>query len=86
MTHFGLDPERFVRWMGGEYTGQLRDALSTQAAVKGHFSINDYEQIKRILLIRCPAQFNFKEPLSNKFEMIDQGNSKKFQRQHHSGL
>jgi hypothetical protein len=23
MAHFGLDPGRFVRWMGGEYTGQL---------------------------------------------------------------
>ncbi len=23
MVHFGLDPGRFVRWMGGEYTGQL---------------------------------------------------------------
>ncbi len=23
MAHFGLDPGRFVRWMGGDYTGQL---------------------------------------------------------------
>jgi hypothetical protein len=23
MAHFGLDPGRFVQWMGGEYTGQL---------------------------------------------------------------
>jgi hypothetical protein len=23
IVHFGLDPGRFVRWMGGEYTGQL---------------------------------------------------------------
>jgi hypothetical protein len=23
MAHFGFDPGRFVRWMGGEYTGQL---------------------------------------------------------------
>jgi hypothetical protein len=23
MAHFGLDPGRFVRWIGGEYTGQL---------------------------------------------------------------
>jgi hypothetical protein len=22
MAHFGLDPGRFVQWMGGEYTGQ----------------------------------------------------------------
>ena len=26
MAHFGLDPGRFVQWMGGKYTGQLRDA------------------------------------------------------------
>ncbi len=45
MAHFGLDPGRFVRWMGGEYTGQLRDAHSTLAAVKGHVSIDDYDQI-----------------------------------------
>ncbi len=43
MAHFGLDPGRFVRWMGGEYTGQHRDTYSTLAAVKGHVSTNDYE-------------------------------------------
>ncbi len=78
MAHFGLDPGRFVRWMGGEYTGQLQDAHSTLAAVKGHISVDDYEQMKRILLNGCPAQFNFEDPLSNKIEMIDQGNSKSF--------
>jgi hypothetical protein len=26
----------------------------------------------------CPAQLNFEEPLNNKIEMIDQGNSKNF--------
>ncbi len=34
--------------------------------------------MKRILLDGCPAQLNFKEPLSNKIEMIEQGNSKSF--------
>ena len=34
--------------------------------------------MKRILLNKCPAQFNFEEPLSNKIKMIDQGNSKSF--------
>jgi hypothetical protein len=33
MAHFGLDPGRFVRWMGGKYTGQHRHAHSTLAAV-----------------------------------------------------
>jgi hypothetical protein len=40
--------------------------------------MSNYKQMKRILLDRYPAQFNFKEPLSNKIEMIDQGNSKSF--------
>ncbi len=72
MAHFGLDPGRgFVQWISGEYTGQLQDAHSTLAAVKGRVSIDDYNQMKRILLNGCPAQFNFEEPLSNKIEMID---------------
>jgi hypothetical protein len=78
MAHFGLNPGRFVQWMGGKYTGQYQDVYSTLAAVKGHVSTDDYEQMKRILLDRCPAQLNFEEPLSNKIEMIDQGNSKSF--------
>ncbi len=64
--------------MGGEYTGQLQDAHSTLAAVKGHVSVDDYDQMKQILLNGCPAQFNFEEPLSNKIKMIDWGNSKSF--------
>ncbi len=86
MAHFGLDPGRFVQWMGGEYTGQLRDAYSTLAAVKGHVSTNDYEQMKQILLDGCPAQLDFEKPLTNKIEMIDRANSKKLQRRHYSGL
>ena len=34
--------------------------------------------MKQILLNGCPAQFDFEEPLSNKIEMIDRGNSKTF--------
>jgi hypothetical protein len=34
--------------------------------------------MKRILLHGCSAQLNVEEPLSNKIEMIDQGNSKSF--------
>jgi hypothetical protein len=61
--------------MGGEYTGQHRDTYLTLAAVKGHVSTDDYKPMKRILLDGCPAQLDFEEPLSNKIEMIDQGNS-----------
>jgi hypothetical protein len=34
--------------------------------------------MKRILLKGCPAQLDFEEPLSNKIEMIERGNSKSF--------
>jgi hypothetical protein len=34
--------------------------------------------MKRILFDGCPAHLDFEEPLSNKIEMIDQGNSKSF--------
>jgi hypothetical protein len=34
--------------------------------------------MKRILLDSCPAQLDFEEPLSNKIEMIERGNSKSF--------
>ncbi len=67
-----------MQWMGGKYTSQFQDAHSTLAAVKGQVSIDDYKQMKRILLNECPAQLNFEKPLSNKIEMIDQGNSKSF--------
>ncbi len=64
--------------MGGEYTGQHRDTHSTLAAVRGRVSADDYAHMKRILLNGCPAQLNFKEPLSNKIKMIERGNSKSF--------
>jgi hypothetical protein len=76
MAHFGLDPGRFVQWMGGKYMGQHRDTHSTLAAVKGHVSADDYAHMKRILLNSSPAQLNFKAPLSNKIKMIEHGNSK----------
>ena len=34
--------------------------------------------MKQILLNGCPAQLDFEEPLSNKIEMIERGNSKSF--------
>jgi hypothetical protein len=78
LAHFGLDPGRFVRWMGGKYMGQHQDTHLTLAAVRGHVSADDYEHMKRILLDGCPAQLNFEEPLSNKIKMIKHGNSKSF--------
>jgi hypothetical protein len=44
-----------------------------------HISPEDLAHMKRILLDGCPAgELTFKEPLSNKMEMISRGNSKSF--------
>ena len=78
MVHFGLDPGKFVRWMGGENTGYHCDVEKTLIAVRPHVTVEDYNHIKRILLDGCPAELKFTEPLSNKLEMIRRGNSKSF--------
>ena len=78
MVHFGLDPGRFVRWLAGEYTGHARDVRSTLAAVRNLISIEDYEHMKRVLIRGCPAELHFEEPLANKLEMIQRGNSRSF--------
>ncbi len=39
MTHFGLDPGKFVRFLRGEYTGYFRDAqrtLNSLTAIGAH--------------------------------------------------
>ena len=78
MVHFGLDPGKFVRWMGGEYTGYHRDVKKTLVAVHPHVTVEDYNHIERILLNSCPEELMFTEPLSNKLEMIRRGNLKSF--------
>jgi hypothetical protein len=78
MIHFGLDPGKFVRFLGGEYIGYTRDVHKTLSAVKDHISPEDLAHMKRILLDGCPSELTFKEPLSNKMEMILRGNSKSF--------
>ena len=78
MVHFGLDPGKFVRWMGGEYTGHHRDVEKTLVAVRPHVTVEDYNHIERILLDGCPAELMFTKPLSNKLEMIRRGILKSF--------
>ena len=78
MVHFGLDPGKFVRWMGGEYTGYHRDIEKTLVTVRPHVTVEDYNHIERILLDGCLVELKFTEPLSNKLEMIRRGNSKSF--------
>ncbi len=41
--------------------------------VKDHISPEDLAHIKQILLDSCPEELTFKEPLSNKMEMISRG-------------
>jgi hypothetical protein len=78
MIHFGLDPGKLVRWLGGEYTGARRDVRRTLTAVKDHVSADDCNHIKRILVDGLPGELTFDEPLANKSLMIQRGNSKSF--------
>ncbi len=78
MIHFGLDPGKFVCFLGGEYTRCTLNVHRTLSAVKDHISPEDLAHMKRILLDGCPAELTFEEPLSNKMEMISKGNSKSF--------
>jgi hypothetical protein len=72
MVYFGLDPGKFVQWMGGEYTGYHRDVQRTLAAVFPYITAKDYNHIEQILLDSCPAELMFTEPLDNKLKMIRQ--------------
>jgi hypothetical protein len=78
MVHFGLDPGKFIRWLGGKYTGYHCDLQTTLDAVQSHVTPNDFEHMKRILLDGCPAELMFTEPLDNKLAMLKRGNSKTF--------
>jgi hypothetical protein len=78
MVHFGLNPGKFIQWMGGEYIGYHSDIQRTLATVCPYITAEDYNHIKRILLDGCPAEFMFTEPLDNKLKMIRQGNLKSF--------
>jgi hypothetical protein len=77
MTHFGLDPGKFVCFLAGEYTGHHHDACHTPDTVQDYVTIDNYEHMKRILLDRCPA-LTFEKPSTNKLEFIARGNSKSF--------
>jgi hypothetical protein len=78
MVHFGLDPGKFVRWMGGKYTGYHCDIQRTLAAVCPYITAEDYNHVERILLDGCLAELMFTEPLDNKLKMTRRGNSKSF--------
>jgi hypothetical protein len=78
MIYFGLNPEKFVQWLGGEYTGHHWDVQTTLDAVESHITPGDLKHMKGILLDGCPAELMFIEPLDNKLAMLKHGNSKTF--------
>lgn len=78
MVHFGLDPGKFVRWLGGEYTGQNCDVSKVLTSVKDHVSPDDLVHLERILCDGCPSRVKLTEPLTNKLKMIERGNSTPF--------
>ncbi len=55
MVHFGLNPGKFVQWMGGKYTSYHRDVQRTLAAVCPYITAKDYNHIEQILLDSCLA-------------------------------
>ncbi len=80
MIHFGLNPGKFICFLGGEYTGCTHDIHWTLSAVKDYISPEDLAHMKHILLDSCAAaaELTFEEPLSSKMETISRGNSKSF--------
>ena len=78
MVHFGMDPGKFVCWMGGEYTGNGLDISNILSEVKHHILPSDYDHLKRILMQGCPSWFRFDEEFQNKQIMMNRGNSKSF--------
>ena len=78
MVHFGMDPGKFVCWMGGKYMDNGRDMCQILSEVKDHILPLDYAHLEQILTQGCPSCFCFDEELHNKLVMINRGNSKSF--------
>jgi hypothetical protein len=76
MIQFEFDPGKFVRFLGGEYTGYSCNIQKILLAVKDHFSHEDLAHMKLILLDESPAESILEEPLSNRLEMILRRSSK----------
>ena len=70
VIHFGLDPDKLVRWLGGKYTGKHHDVIHTLTSVKDHVSSDGFAHMKRILLDGSPCKLTFDKPLASKSLMI----------------
>jgi hypothetical protein len=51
MIYFGLDPDKFVGFMSGKYTGKHQDIRNTLDAIRDHVTSDNYGHIKQILLM-----------------------------------
>ena len=58
--------------------GKRCNVNRTLSAVKDHVSRDDFNHMKRILLDGSPFELTVNEPLNNKSVIIQQGNSKSF--------
>jgi hypothetical protein len=56
MIHFGLDPGKFVCFLGGEYSGYSHNVQRTLSVVKDHISPEDLAHMKQILLDGHPTE------------------------------
>ena len=70
MIHFGLDPGKLVRCLGGKYTGASRNVNRTLTEVRAHVDADDFNHMKRILMDGSPGKLTFGKPLAKKTLMI----------------
>ena len=73
-VHYNLDIGLVVRYLGGEYTASWRNIPEILAAAEPYVSEDVYDHLHRVLTTGCPANFDWKEPASNKRRAIAIGN------------
>ncbi|KAL7525720.1 hypothetical protein ACHAXR_001127, partial [Thalassiosira sp. AJA248-18] len=74
-VHYDLDSGLVLRSVGGEYSAEWRDVPAILAAVDGHASQEDKDDIERILTKGCPSKLNWEETASNKKIFVRGGNN-----------
>jgi len=83
MIHFGLDPGRVVRYIGGEYTGDQRGVPAILSAViQPYISDKDYDHMECILTLTrgFPHELSFRESAARrKRKSFNRGNQKRFE-------
>ncbi|KAL7523685.1 hypothetical protein ACHAXR_000287, partial [Thalassiosira sp. AJA248-18] len=74
-VHYDLDFGLVLRFVGGEYSAEWRDVPAILAAVDGHVSQEDKDDIERILTKGCPSKLNWEETAANKEIFVRRGNN-----------